>query len=66
MWGHTRQYIPFLSPPLISATLALFNSSLCSALLKTKHRFPSQQTLPRSRYLFPDSKTALGTPANGY
>jgi hypothetical protein len=51
---------------LIAATLALFNSSHCSALPKTKHCFPSEQTLSRSRYLCLASKKALAAPANGY
>jgi hypothetical protein len=42
------------------------SSRLCSALPKTQHRFPSEQTLSRSRYLCSASKTALGAPANRY
>jgi hypothetical protein len=41
----TWQYISFLSPPLISATLALLNSSLHSALAKGPFLVPQKRDL---------------------
>jgi hypothetical protein len=55
--------------PLYASHLSIahsVNSSLCSTLAKTQHRFSSQQTLSRSCYLCLASKTALGAPADRY
>jgi hypothetical protein len=67
MCGDTHMTVHLL--PLFASHLSnacSVNSSLCSALANTQHRFPSQQTLSRSRYLCLASKMALAAPANMY
>jgi hypothetical protein len=64
MWEHhiTVRLFPLSASHLSNART--FISILCSALATTQHRFPSEQTLSRSRYPCLASKTALAAPAN--